>query len=240
MRVTTDFDPAVHGFRFRNRFDGGEVIGELTDQGLLGELIGAELPGALQAAVGLARHADFWGTFGLCGGMSWAALDRYVAGEPVPPDTSSPGPGSDLFRELVRRQVESLGGSEVLKRCLLWQALPESTRWWRFWMDSVGRLVDGSEWPALRAALDAGTPQSLCLVRVKGVGSPARNHQVVAVGYELFPDGHLAVDLYDPNRPGATPRLLMRTATFWHRLEGRQTTGEPFRGFFVWPHQPSG
>lgn len=237
--VRTTFDPAVHGFRFRNQFHGGHVVSELSAQGRLTDQFGINLPPPLDEVLSLTRGAGFWGTFGLCGGMSWAALDLYLAGQSMPTDSTIPREGTDLFSRLVGRQADSLGQTELLRKVMTWQLLPDSGQWWSFWLDNAGKLVERREWPLLRSSLDSGRPQSLCLIRSRGVGGVAKNHQVVATGYEIGPDGRVNIDLYDPNHPGMTPRVAFQPGGATNRINPRQTTGEPVRGFFVWPHRPS-
>ena len=236
-RVTTTFDPAVHGFRFRNQFQGGQVVSELSAQGRLAEQIGVSLPFPTDEVLSLVSGAGFWGTFGLCGGMSWAALDLYLAGTAVPTQSTIPGQGTELFSRLVGRQADSLGRSELLRRVLTWQLLPDSGQWWRFWLDNAGKLVEHREWPQLRGSLDDGHPQSLCLIRSRGVGGIANNHQVVAIGYEIAAGGRVKIDLYDPNHPGMSPVVAFEPGGPSNRINARQSTGEPVRGFFVWPHK---
>jgi hypothetical protein len=45
---------------------------------------------------------------GLCGGMALSVRDLFEAGLPAPPDTAPFLNGSSRFRQIVRRQVESL------------------------------------------------------------------------------------------------------------------------------------
>jgi hypothetical protein len=232
--VKTGFEPARHGFKFRNRFHGGQVVSELAAQGRLQDQIGINLP---KEVLALARGANFWGSFGLCGGMSWAALDLFSSGETPPADTRPPVGGTELFRKLVRRQADSMVKTELLRKVLIWQLLPDSSQWWGFLLDNVGNLVEKREWPRLQAALDARKPQSLCLIRSRGIGEIANNHQVVATGYETGPDGRVIVHIYDPNHPGTSPSLSFRRGGEGNRIDARQSTGEPLRGFFVWPHR---
>jgi hypothetical protein len=234
VEVHTGFDPHVHGFKFANRFHGGAVVAELVRQGRLSELTGLNLPKAIRHLTDLAGAEDFWGTFGLCGGMSWAALDRYRRGEPIPETDSVPGTGEELFSELVGRQVDSMRGRQLLERCIVWQMLPDRVPWWWFWSKDVGRLTGHKEWPALRAALENDTPASLTLIRAHGVTSPARHHQVVATGYEDSNEGEVAVHLYDPNHPGSRPVIHLDLGEDYRSPRPRQSTGEPLRGFFVW------
>ncbi len=237
--VDTGFDATANGFRFTNRFGGGAVVAELARQERLDELVGVNVPAVFSSLLGLVRDASFWGPFGLCGGMAWAALDRFDSGEDPPPDTVPPDPSSALFTELVSRQADSLDGQRVLWRCLEWQILPDRPPWWWPWLKNVGRETARVEWPLLKASLDAGRPQSLCLLRVKGLVSPGQNHQVVASGYDMVGADQVVIRIYDPNHPGDTPELRMRIGGLMSPLEITQTSGENLRGFFVQEWNPA-
>lgn len=231
MKVQTAFDPRLHGYQFTNRFSGGAVVAELIDQDRLTQLIGLKTPAVVRDLTNLAQSATFWGDFGLCGGMSWGALDAYETGQPIAGTRSIPDRGTELFRRLVTRQADSMRGRSLLERCLVWQLLPDQTPRWMFWSKGVGRLTVETEWPRLKSALDAGTPSSLLLIRNHGLASPGDHHQAVAIGYETS-DGIARVELYDPNHPRARPTVPidLRTRT----CGPRQSTGERTRGFFVW------
>ena len=53
------------------------------------------------------------------------------------------------------------------------------------------------------------------------MGGVAKNHQVVAIGYETGPDGRVNIDLYDPNHPGMTPRLSFQPGGTTNRINAR-------------------
>ncbi len=231
MEVRTEFDSRNHGYRFANRFQGGAVLAEITRQDRLSELSGLKVPRAVRHLTDLAAGEDFWGTFGLCGGMSWTAVDRFERGETAPDTSSIPGPETGLFTELVARQADSMKGRDLLERCIVWQMFPDVAPWWTFWLKGVGRLTVEGEWPKLRSALDAGQPTPLVLIRAQGVTMPDKHHQVVAIGYKLT-DGNAVVSLYDPNHPGSTPEIALDLAG--GKVGPRQSTGEVVRGIFVW------
>jgi hypothetical protein len=229
--VQTGFSPQVHGFQFTNRFSGGSVVAELAVQDRLSQLSGLKVPRAVRQLTEVAQGAEFWGSFGLCGGMSWTALDRYLKGEPIEDTRTIPGRDSELFRGLVNRQADSMRGRALLERCLVWQFLPDVAPWWMFWSKGVGRLTIEEEWPKVKAALDGGKPTSLVLIRNQGIASPGDHHQVVAIGYETR-DGAGEVELYDPNHPRARPTIPIDLKS--QTCGPRQSTGERTRGFFVW------
>jgi hypothetical protein len=203
--VRTQFDPHLNGFQFPNRFPGGAVVAELVRQNRLSELTGLKVPRAIRTMTELASNEDFWGTFGLCGGMSSLALQRFGEGTAVPATHTIPAGDDELFHELVGEQADSLKGRTVLERCLIWQLLPDRAPWWMFWTKGVAQQTVQMEWPKLQASLGRGAPLLLVLLRAQGITSPAQNHQVVATGYDVAGDGDVTVHIYDPNHPRSEP-----------------------------------
>lgn len=216
IAVTTGFEPGVHGFHFRNRFRGDDIVAAI-------------LPGS--AAAVLRGDNGFWNGWGLCGGMSWGALDRFLGGEPVPDGSASPDPDGELFQELVHRQLDSFRGLDMISRCLDWQSRAERRRWWDP-RDTTWRMTL-HHWPILKWHIDAGRPASLTLIRTQT--NPSDNHQVLATAYCEDSRGIGRVALYDPNHPDQTPTIALRLVG---PDAGRcaQSTGERLRGFFVWRH----
>ena len=169
------FLPSVHGLHFSNRFPPGPTV-----------RLGFIDP----RWVGVG-NADA----GLCGGMSWFVRERFETGLPMPAVTSAPDNGSPLFRAIVRRQVMSLD----------WMRGPL-----RFWLsagtspDRLRRRTLDTEWPRIRAAIDAGRLPMVGLVRHHG-WNPfhlTKDHQVLAFSYDTAgPDGPTTIRLYDPNWP---------------------------------------
>lgn len=237
--MDTDFDPQVHGYGFRNTFSGGQVVAELARQDRVSELVGLKIPSLLRDLADLAQNSGFWGTFGLCGGMSWSAIDRFRRSETAPPDTTPPGPGDELFTELVGRQADSMQGRDLMERCLALQVTPDKTPWWMVWARGVIEETVDVQWPRLRHALHTGAPTALTLIRVSGLGSPSRHHQVVAIGYDLEGGDRVSIRLYDPNHPGTTKTLRLTTSRSGQSIEAASTTGRGLRGFLVWSPDPS-
>ncbi|MEA2023599.1 MAG: hypothetical protein U9N79_04830 [Actinomycetota bacterium] len=239
MDVVTGFDPAVHGFHFRNRFSGSDVIDELVEQHRLDELAGIDLPTHLENLVGRIRDASFWGAFGLCGGMSWASLDRYLKDEPPPIQTSGPARDTALFNELVARQADSMQRGQMITTCLRYQIVPEVAPGWWPSRRSLGRITEIDEWPKVKASLDSGRPAPICLVRVRGMSNPDRHHQVLTTGYHLNRANVLTINVYDPNHPDARPEIALQLGTRRHDLNLTQTTREPLYGFFTTNYRPA-
>jgi len=165
---------------------------------------------------------------GLCGGMAFAARDRFERDEPAPPDTAAPQAGSPLFKEIVDRQFDSFGRAlEVPLRFLVAALASERGRW---------RETAREAWPAIRADIDVGIPAMVGLVRRPGLYALATDfgHQVVAYRYEET-SSRVMIGVYDPNHPGddevevGFERMAGGALRLW------QTTGEPLLGLLHLP-----
>lgn len=180
-RTVPGFLPSVAGFHFPNRWPSAPAL-----------KLDLRVPGPVPIGLTL-RVGDT--ASGLCGGMALAALDLWLAGEPPPPDTDPPVPGSPLFRHIVRCQLGSLEMGLAVVRFFQVQASSRRSR---------ARLAVRDAWPAVRRSIDVGRPALLGLVHVASADPRrlAANHQVVAYGYELdAAAGRLALRIYDPNQP---------------------------------------
>ncbi len=181
VRAVPGFLPSTAGFHFANRWPHGPAI-------RLGARIPGPVPVELEVRIGDTAN-------GLCGGMALATIDRWLRGEPPPPDLLPPPEGSDLFREIVRRQIDSLGWGLAVARFWRSGAMGASAR-------ASSAVRDA--WPAVRREVDAGRPAALGLTHV--ASADPRNligdHQVVVHGYELdAAAGTVALWIYDPNHP---------------------------------------
>lgn len=169
---------------------------------------------------------------GLCGGMAFAARDRFERNQDAPPDAMPPRRGEALFREIVDRQFASFGW---------WFGVPI-----RFWRASAGSQVARDRetvrdaWPAIRDAIDAGEPPMIGLVRRAGLNPLALGlgHQVAGFRYDEAVTG-VTIWIYDPNHPGADDVRL----TVERRADGSyalaQSTGEPLIGLLALPFRPA-
>lgn len=228
----TAFNPPVHGFHFSNSWSGQRI---LIDVPLVGTV-------------------DFGPTtYGLCGGMSYAALDTFKLGGQAPPDTTSPTSGP-VRSYIYQRQIDSFkyDNGFIVRQMIEWIVRGDNT-------DARGTgvhvLTHREFLHKIRPELDAGRPVPIAIVRATvsvneavklTQGSPDNplfeNHQVVAIGYEHhenIDEPHWDVHIYDPNFPGTTQTL--HTATDHHRAYqtpkgGTQQTGK-FRGFFKLPYR---
>ena len=168
---------------------------------------------------------------GLCGGMVFAARDRFEREEDAPSDPGPPGTGTPLFREIVDRQFASFGR--------LWISVPL-----RFWIASIGgagrrdRETVRDAWPAIRADIDAGRPAMIGLVRLATWNPLAPlGHQVVGYRYAETAE-RVMIGVYDPNHPGddAVEVVVERSPDGAARLS--QSTGEPLIGLLALPFEP--
>jgi hypothetical protein len=203
------FLPSRYGFHFRNAWPSGPA--RTISLGLLTIPIGDT-------------------GRGLCGGMAFAARDRFARGEDAPADLAPPKPGDALFKEIVDRQFASFG--------------PFFSVPIRFWLSSAGsqaardRETVRDAWPAIRAAIDAGEPAMVGLVRLAGRNPLALGlgHQVVAYRYDETAT-QIGIGIYDPNHPGAGADDV--TLTVERRPDGTlalgQSTGEPLIGLLALP-----
>jgi hypothetical protein len=197
------FDPAKNGFNFVNDFKNDFIS-------------------ALSITTG-----------GLCGGMSYTALDYYFAHAGVPRQDFRPANGTVLQSYLYNRQVESIK-SNLDK----WSELglnPGGARDseffnWGLQASKGGRLEE------LRSFLDNGTPVPLGL---QGDGKTG-THQVVAIGYDLGRykgdlgafESDFKIFIYDPNHPNQTMTLVPDPANhIYHYQSGG--SGETWRTYFV-------
>lgn len=180
-RSIPGFLPTTAGFHFANRWPPSPTL-------RFAARIPGPVPFELELRIGDAAN-------GLCGGMALATRDRWMRGEPPPPDREPPAEGSALFRELVRRQIASLELGVTVARFYRAGASTDRNR---------ARIAVRETWPAVRREIDAGRPAALGLVHVASA-DPRRltaNHQVLAYGYTLdSAAGRVSLRIYDPNHP---------------------------------------
>jgi hypothetical protein len=201
--IINRFDPAKNGFNFVNDFKNDFIS-------------------ALSITTG-----------GLCGGMSYTALDYYFAHVAVPRQDFRPANGTPLQSYLYNRQVESIK-SNLDK----WTELgfnPGGARDSEFFNWGL-QASNGGRLQELRSFLDNGTPVPLGL---QGEGKTG-THQVVAIGYDMGRykgdlgefETDLKIFIYDPNHPNQTMTLVPDPANhIYHYQSGG--SGETWRTYFV-------
>ncbi len=195
--VRTRFDPAAHGFAFRNEFK-NELVPNLDIR-----------------------------TGGLCGGMVYAALDCFNRGRPIPRQDYRPANGTVLESYIYRRQATSItqnldkwgevglnpGGARNAE-FFRWGV--QGTRGGR--LQELRAAIDSGR-PVPLGLQEFGG--SVGDVKLPG------NHQVLAIGYDMGRYGgdlgahveDLRIFVYDPNQPNATMTLVPDPATssFYYR-----------------------
>jgi hypothetical protein len=177
---------------------------------------------------------------GLCGGMVFAALDYWHAG--IAPPATQPGPHDPRYSYIVRRLIDSWHLPLGVTQYYQWMNLPDGDTGF----DVFGHRVVierglawrtiAVQWPQIRADLSRGIPVALGIVTVASTHPQdlARNHQVLAFGYEVS-DQTCTVRVYDPNQAHRDDVYIQFDATapsaattFDHNLG----IGGPVRGFF--------
>ena len=208
VREMTGFDAASYGFRFPNCFGYSFTLNLPFVQPIeLGDLV-----------------------YGLCGGMSYAALDYYHAGVSIPRMEASPDNGSDLFSYLWMRQLHSLAFPAVPLKVLDWMVRSD---------DEVAGITERRELPKIRRRISKGAPAVIVLIRSSGVNAALQNHQAVVTGYDLDEASQRAtLFLYDPNHPEQETEISLGSTPSSRGPGPEQSTGEPLRGFFVGDYRP--
>jgi hypothetical protein len=197
------FRPSAHGFKFVNRFEGSPLPFSL---------------GEAEKGLGLPSH------FGLCGGMSSAAADFYLAERPVPSTGIAPAQGTPLYNYLYKRQVASLGAlGTYATKFVSWMALPDGTAdgtnalTWDTLAEVRRRFEPAAPArPGQRAEVKPVNPVvvlGLVLVSFRQTRELWQNHQVLVYGVREAPPANgqpRGVDLliYDPNYPGADGAVI--------------------------------
>lgn len=219
----TNFKPAVHGFQFANTPWPGEILIDVPGVGRL----------------------NFGGTsYGLCGGMSYAALDAYTHGGQPPNVTTQPPSGDKLRSYIYNRQDDSFKADNgfMIRRMIEWLPLPMHTTG----VTGLHVRTDREFKRTIRPALDAGRPVPIALLKAHSNDNlrtmATKNHQALAIGYGLHPKGskpaHWDVHIYDPNFP-RTIQTLHYHEDFRYQTEyGKDVKTGDFRAFFDVPYAP--
>lgn len=205
--VATDFLPSRDGFRFGNSF--GEVPYTLP--------MLRDTP--LNQKYGNAKS-------GLCGGMVFAALDYFLAGQRIPQQPMAPpGEEDELFLFLVDRLFASFNPLTILR--LLGLMSMGATDGDGSVLSRLGvaatraSVMAFEEWPRVRADIDAGRPSPICLQTIKSnwPGDMGANHQVLVYAYEAH--GHsVTLRIYDPNTPPDSAKPGVEDAVFMRFQDG--------------------
>lgn len=204
------FLPSIYGFRFRNFWPSQPAR--------------VFVLGPVRIPIGNTSR-------GLCGGMAFAARDRFNRLEPAPPLGVPPSFGEDLFKEIVDRQFDSFGRLFVVP-LRFWQAAVSSQEW-------RDRETARHAWPAIKAEIDAGRPPMIGLIRKSGWNplTVGLGHQVVAYRYDETAAG-VTLWIYDPNHEASDAVRVSFERTEDGELRYGAEPAEPLVGLLALPFSP--
>lgn len=189
----TTFDPKLHGYQFRN---GSPLPPELNAAAAAGAFFTFGLTTSIAAEIGLGVSA-----LGVCGGMSWSALDFYYYSK-----ERAPGYDNQSFPAGVLVKGTRLQAGASYLYDYVWRRQGDSVKAnLGGFLLAVTRPPDTStQYARVKALLDIGQPVPLAM--------PARSnvlwegHHVVAFHYQEA-GGQREVVIYDCNHPD-WPMLL--------------------------------
>lgn len=175
-------------------------------------------------------------TQGLCGGMSYSALDYYFTKTPVPLQPFKPANGTVLANYLYDRQTNS-----IMNNVDRWAELgfnPGGARDSEFFNWGL-ETKPGSRIAELKSFIDRGVP---CVLGMQGDGHTG-SHQVIAYGYDMGRyTGNLGayqtdfkIFICDPNHPGESRTLIPSVGEkLWvYQEEIGATKRDTWRAYFV-------
>jgi len=227
----TKFDPKVHGFEFTNYFTGDILV---------------DLPVIGRVDLGNT-------TYGLCGGMIFAAYDTFNLGAMAPDvPTTPPASGTPMRSYIYGRQMDSLRNNDwfLVRRLVSWirkplkdQTVPNPAAKGGVNVLERGLIhLSGKEFKnKIQPELNAGRPVTIALVKASGEdllsnskAAFSKNHQVLAIGYRKHGD-EWQIDIYDPNFPNTIQTL--HTDGRYQTQKGTTTHTGSFRGFYRAPYK---
>jgi hypothetical protein len=183
------FVPNKHGFAFRNIFKGSPLPAALrgASSGPM-RAVGNEL----NSGLGLPTE------FGLCGGMSLAAADFYLAKRPVPDLSKPPEQGTPLYEYIYQRQADSMGPLGIMAlKFWTWTRLPDHSD-----TGDCTQKLTAAELPGIVKRLKTRQLVPIGLVLTNGNdGKLWQNHQILCYGVKECDRGVIELQVYDPNYP---------------------------------------
>ncbi|ADP81368.1 hypothetical protein [Pseudofrankia inefficax] len=207
-RQVPGFTPSVNGFQFANQWDPN--LPAMTLGFLWNRLLDA-LGGDAAAALGIARVDDNWlpitkADAGMCGGMTFGAMDYFAAGKLPPSATTAPASEADpLFQFIRGRLFDSFDVTGSGHRWLGYSS-PHYPNGDEGFLQQVAGLTRGrswityrDEWPRIRDDIDAGRLSPIGLIQTDSL-DVGKNHQVLAYAYQQ--SGQVVqLWVYDNNYP---------------------------------------
>jgi hypothetical protein len=227
------FSPARDGFAFKNNFTGSPLPSGLR----------AGTARAVEKGLGLPHE------FGLCGGMSLAAADFYLAKRTPPDMTKPPEQGTPLYEYLYQRQRDSMGPMGVMAlKFWNWMQLPDHAD-----KGECTQKLTAAELPGIVSRLRARqlVPVGLVLSS-QSKGKLWENHQILGYGVREKPGGVVELKVYDPNFPRDDKLVIRLTpvgesaakdaAPYAREYECERISGKGLvkkvRGVFAMPYEP--
>ncbi len=241
------FDPQTGGFTFPNYWTLDQVTCEEVRRRLEAAIHGAfkflpPVPGIASLRDKARSSLEQWvqdasiPAYGLCGGMTFAALDYYKAGLAIPDrsqesDQISP----ELQRYILKRMIDSLAGPN-LARVLGWMVVEQYVprgggkrllmQWTATECDKLKTLIDqNGGWP---------------IALIGESKDPCHNHQVLA--YRCEPrEGQGDIYVYDVNYPGPGRKfhLDLHGPALELGEDGHNDAWKPLRGLFCEDYAPA-
>jgi hypothetical protein len=141
-------------------------------------------------------------TSGLCGGMSYTALDYFNARMTIPQQSYRPEENTPLQSYIYGRQETSIENNSAWAS---WAINP-------FGVDNTAIAANSfaQQVPLVIASINQGKPIPLGL---DGTNFGSGSHQVLAVGYSVDSNPNdTQISLYDPNHPGQKVTLVYNVA----------------------------
>src|SRR5262249_2769822 len=235
----TRFRPQIDGFAFANNWTYNDQEKNAIQAVMTGALEGAlaiaaplylplllpvdpfglgglALAGAILGPLITKQFLSSNPTFGLCGGMAYAALDYYKAGWIVPrgnagddqPQVTTPS-GKTLREYIWKRLIDSDAGGGAVVRTIAWMTILKLIPSGFPCNGRAGWLLRQSklEWLSLKTWIDAGLERPLGLIGT--TSNPMDNHQVLAFGYDDPGDGTGTIYIYDSRCPGSEQTIKL-------------------------------
>ncbi|WBB62763.1 hypothetical protein O7599_09605 [Streptomyces sp. WMMC500] len=207
-RRVPNFTPSVNGFQFRNSWKPGLPAMTL---GFLWNRLLDELGEEAASVLALARVDDGWlpitqARAGMCGGMTFGAMDYFAAGKLPPATTTAPDSETDpLFQFIRDRLLDSFDITGSGHRWLGYSS-PHYPNGDEGVIQLTGLARGRSwvtyrdEWPRIRDDIDAGRLSPIGLIQTDSLDI-GDNHQVLAYAYEQSGQ-EVKLWVYDNNYPG--------------------------------------
>ena len=220
METVHGFLPSSHGFWFRNAWPRGTPTF------------------VVETGVGSLRFGD--ANSGLCGGMALAVADLHAAGRRPRRWTTPPVSGTDAFRYLTRRLIDSWGIPAGPARFAYWAVTPDHDTVFGL-RAGTRRMTIDDELPRIEAGIGRQRPVLLGLVTVRSAAPAqlAKCHIVLAYGCTRTA-GVTRIAVYDPNSPRRDDIAIVVATTdgggpavISHNVGIRR----PIRGVFVLPYR---